>query len=1102
MRDGMTLAGSSRKMLIANRGEIAIRIARTAAALGIRTCAIYPEDDAGSRHVAAADCSARIPGRGAAAYLDHAEIVRTAVREGCDLIHPGYGFLSENADFADACVANGLTFIGPSGDALRALGDKAQARQIARKLSVPLIQGLDVVNSTDELTTFFDAQGDGGGIVIKAVSGGGGRGIRIVKKRDDIEAALKSCRAEALAAFGDQNVYVERLIERARHVEVQVIADGNGGVIHLWHRECSLQRRNQKIIEIAPCLWIAPDVADAMLRDACRIVQEVNYVGLATVEFLYDVGRSDYAFMEVNPRIQVEHTVTEEILDLDLVALQVGVCTGTNLEAQGLSQRAVPKPREIAIQARVNAESMGADGTASAAVGLVSLYEPPGGPKVRVDGAGFSGLTLTPYYDSLLAKVIVRADGGWEAARASLDRALSEFQVAGVETNIGFLRSVLQLPEVKSGEFTTRLIDQKTRELVEGTVPAQKFKAASVAMQTTQRASLNVENGNIGVPSPMPGVLITLLVAENEPVGVGTPIAVLEAMKMEHVVTSETAGYVRQLAQIGSTVGKGDMLIVVETADVEVAAEAVETAFDPDAIRPDLQEVLDRLALCEDAARPAAVDRRHNTGKRTARENIADLCDDGSFVEYGALAVAAQRGRHSEEYLRANSPADGIVAGIASINSEEFGAERSRVAVMAYDYSVFAGTQGHFGHRKTDRLLSIAEKAALPIVIYAEGGGGRPGDTDNKPGVNLANPTFWKMARMSGIAPLVGIAAGRCFAGNAAALGVCDVVIATEDASIGMGGPAMIEAAGLGTCSPDEVGPSDVHSANGVIDVLVRDEAEATAIAKKYLSYFQGDSSTWEVSDQRVLRGAVPPDRKRAYDVMPIIETVFDVGSVLELRRGFGRGVITAFARLEGRACGVIANVSAINGGAVDRDEADKTARFMQLCDAYDIPIVSFIDTPGFMVGPEAETRANVRHFSRIFLVGASLTTPMISVILRKAYGLGAMAMSGGSFHESSQMTFSWPSGEFGAMGLEGAARLGFRKELEAIEDLGERDKRYREIVDGMYQAGKATSIAPYLSIDTVADPADTRALIASGLKAFVKIHDEKQSKRSFVDAW
>lgn len=1102
----MTRDFSSHRMLIANRGEIAIRVARTAAALGLRTCAVHPDDDGDSRHVAAADRAVRLPGRGAGAYLDQAELVDAALREGCDLVHPGYGFLAETAAFAERCRHRGLTFIGPSAAALRELGDKARARVLARRLGVPVIAGLDAVDSLEALTRCFDALPPGTAMVIKAVSGGGGRGIRIVRERDGIAAALSGCRTEALAAFGDDRVYAERLMEHARHVEVQILGDGTGAVVHLWNRECSLQRRNQKIIEIAPCPWLPAEVEQAMLEHACRMAAAVDYAGLATVEFLYDPKGGDYAFMEVNPRIQVEHTVTEEILGLDLVALQIAVCTGASLQDLGLRQQDIGRPREIAVQARVNAEIMAADGTATPAAGVVTRYEPPGGPKVRVDGAGYAGLTLSPYYDSLLAKVIVRSDGGWDGARAALDRALSEFQVGGVDTNIGFVRKVLRLPEVGCGAITTRLVDRNAADLVAAGDPPQKFPAAPTKAATTPAPSghddVTVGADRVGVRSPMAGVISALRVAQHDAVAVGTPVAVLEAMKMEHVVAADVAGYVRSLAAPGTTLAKGDVIAVIEPAAVDVAPEADEATFDPDHIRPDLQEVRERLALCADAARPAAVERRHRGGKRTARENIADLCDPGSFVEYGALAVAAQRSRHSEEHLRANSPADGLVAGIGSVNGDRVARDRSRVAVMAYDYTVFAGTQGHFGHRKTDRLLRVAEKAALPVVVYAEGGGGRPGDTDNRPGVNLANPTFWNMARLSGVAPMVGIASGRCFAGNAAVLGVCDVVIATDDASIGMGGPAMIEAAGLGSWRPEDIGPSSVQAANGVIDVVVRDEAEATAVAKRYLSYFQGDAPAWDAADQRLLRAAVPADRKRAYDVRPIVDTVFDSGSVLELRRDFGCGLVTALARLEGRSCGVIANVSAAGGGAIDRDEADKAARFMQLCDAFDLPVVSFIDTPGFMVGPDAETRATVRHFSRMFLVGASLTTPMLSVILRKAYGLGAMAMSGGSFHDSSQMTLSWPSGEFGAMGLEGAARLGFRKELEAIADPAAREQRYRDIVDAMYQAGKATSIAPYLSIDAVADPADTRALLAGAMRAFPQVHAAKKSKRAFVDAW
>ncbi|WP_274424958.1 carboxyl transferase domain-containing protein [Chelativorans sp. YIM 93263] len=1097
----MTSEFTSSRMLIANRGEIAIRLARTAADLGLYTCAIHPEDDAASRHVHSTDEAVLLPGRGAAAYLDIDAVIEAAKRSGCDMVHPGYGFLSENAAFAARCQEEGILFIGPDAAALRELGDKARARDLARRLGVPVVDGADDVSTLESATAFFEAQPRGTAIMIKAVAGGGGRGIRVVRNAAELPAALESCRNEARSAFGDGALYVERLIERARHVEVQILGDGQGGVVHLWERECTLQRRNQKLLEIAPSPWIDRTMRDAMLQDACRIAAEVGYRGLATMEFLVDLNRGDYAFIEVNPRIQVEHTVTEELTGLDLVAAQIRVCAGDSLEELGLEQEAIPEPRCIAVQARINAEVMSPDGSARMASGRINAYETPGGPGVRVDGGGYRGLNLSPHYDSLLAKVIVRGKD-WVQALTRLDRSLAEFRVDGVPTNLGFLRKILALQEVRSGAITTRFVDEHAATLVAAEDPPQQMGAGEAETLHGEVGGIPVPPGFEAVAAPMGGVLVRLLVAEGDAVAQGAPVAVLEAMKMEHVVSSKIAGYVRGLAPVDAVVAAGEALVVLEPADVAANTATREEAFDPDRIRPDLEEALKRRQMGFDAARPEAVKRRHAKGKRTARENIADLCDQGSFVEYGALAVAAQRSRHSEEHLRQISPADGLVAGLATINGSIFGSERARAAVMSYDYTVFAGTQGNIGHRKTDRLLRVAERSALPVVIYAEGGGGRPGDTDNRPGVNLANPTFWQLARMSGVAPMVGIVSGRCFAGNAAVLGVCDVVIATEDANIGMGGPAMIEGAGLGVYRPEEVGPVSVQAPNGVIDVLVADEAEATAAARKYLSYFQGSLEDWEAGDERMLRGAVPEDRKRAYDVRPLIEMVADKDSVLELRRQFGPALVTALIRIEGRPCGVMANVAAVNGGALDRDEADKAARFMQLCDAYDLPIISLVDTPGFMVGPDAETRANVRHFSRMFLVGASLNTPFLTVILRKAYGLGAMAMSGGSFHESSQMTLSWPSGEFGAMGLEGAARLGFRKELEAITDSQARDERYREIVAGMYEAGKAVNIAPYLSIDAVIDPAETRSLLAAGLAAVPRARLPKESKRPMVDAW
>ncbi|WP_277345013.1 acyl-CoA carboxylase subunit beta, partial [Metapseudomonas otitidis] len=467
--------------------------------------------------------------------------------------------------------------------------------------------------------------------------------------------------------------------------------------------------------------------------------------------------------------------------------------------------------------------------------------------------------------------------------------------------------------------------------------------------------------------------------------------------------------------------------------------------------------------------------KRRKTGQRTTRENLDDLLDAGSFIEYGALALAAQRRRRSLEELIEQSPADGLVAGIGTVNADAFGAEAARCMTIAYDYTVFAGTQGVMNHKKTDRMLGLAEQWRLPLVLFAEGGGGRPGDSDFVGVAGLDCHTFVAMARLSGQVPLVGVVSGRCFAGNAALLGCCDVIIATRNASIGMAGPAMIEGGGLGRYNAEEVGPTAVQAPNGVIDILVEDEAAAVATAKRYLSYFQGRLADWRCADQRALRHAIPENRLRVYDIRALIETLADADSVLELRRAFAPGLITAFIRIEGRTFGLIANNPAHLGGAIDAQAGDKAARFMQLCNAFGLPLLSLCDTPGFMVGPESEKQATVRHVSRMFVAAAALEVPVFTVVLRKGYGLGAQAMAAGSFH-SPLFTVAWPSGEFGAMGLEGAVRLGYAKELAAVEDAGERERLFRRMVDKAYQNGTAINMASFLEIDAVIDPEQTRA--------------------------
>lgn len=518
--------------------------------------------------------------------------------------------------------------------------------------------------------------------------------------------------------------------------------------------------------------------------------------------------------------------------------------------------------------------------------------------------------------------------------------------------------------------------------------------------------------------------------------------------------------------------------------------------------RKDLEDFQSRKSFLYDENRPEAVKKRHKKGQRTARENITDLCDEGSFVEFGSLIVAAQRGRKSEQELMEQTPADGLITGIGSVNADLFNSEDCKCIVLSYDYTVLAGTQGAFNHKKTDRMMQVAKKAKKPIIFFVEGGGGRPGDVDfdiiSTGGLDLM--TFVEYARLSGKVPRIAIASGYCFAGNASIAGCSDVIIASENISLGMGGPAMIEGGGLGQFHPKEIGPAKMQYENGVIDILVKNEEEAVAVAKKYVSYFQGKVEKWECKDQLELRHLIPENRKFAYNIFKVINQLADVDSVLEIRGGFAKNMVTAFIRVEGRPIGLIGNSTRHLGGAIDADASDKAARFMQLCDAFNIPILSLCDAPGFMVGPDCEQKAMVRHSSRMFIVGASLKVPILTIVLRKAYGLGAMAMAGGSLHESF-FTVAWPTGEFGAMGLEGAVKLGFKKELEKETDPDKKQALYDHLVKKAYDRGKATVAASFLEFDEVIDPKDSRQWIVTALESYSKSKEEMGGGR-FIDSW
>ena len=1122
---------SLKRLLIANRGEIAIRIARAAAGLGIETVAIYSEDDAQCLHRFVADDAAALDGTGARAYLDIENIVEIAAARDCDSVHPGYGFLAENADFAQAVSDKGITFVGPRPETLELFGDKAQARAFAQKIGVPVIQGASEPISIDDAKRIF-GELNGKPMILKAMFGGGGRGSRMVRSEDELEEAFERAQSEAIASFGHGDLYAEELVTDARHVEVQIIGDATGAVTHLSERECSAQRRHQKLVEIAPAPCLEDQLRKGVINSAVEFAENAGYSSLGTFEFL--VYNGSFSFIETNARLQVEHTVTEEVTGVDLVETQLQIAGGASLAELGLIEP--PTPQGFAVQARVNMEKMNADGTVLPTSGTLQAYDIPSGPGVRTDGFGYTGYATSTFFDSLLAKVIAKAPT-IESAGAKCARALAEFRIEGLETNIPTLQNIIEHKDFAEGKITTRWVDEHIAELtstengqpqrhVRFEVETQDgggFAGARVdtsdplalfdhdARVKSEQSPTHSEpeqstavgpDGSTGLSSPIQGTIVSVDVEEGDEVAEGQQVAVVEAMKMEHVIKSQHDGLVTKVTMVkGDVVREGYPIVYVEEAEISATRGQNVESIDLDYIRPDLALTYERHSYIYDESRQEAVEKRYGRGYRMPRENITQLMDPGSFKEYWPLIVARQHSRHDMETLRKNTPADGLIAGIGTVNADLFGEEDARTMLVHYDYTVLAGTQGGRNHYKQDRMFELANRFRIPLILFGEGGGGRPGDDAKGPGVAFDTHTFTQFSKLSGLVPLISVINGRTFAGNTALVACCDVIIATEKTTVAMGGPAMIEGGGLGIYTPEEVGPMSFQVPNGVVDILTRDEEHAVEVAKQYLSYFQGNVSTWEAPDQRKLRHIVPENRLRLYDMKEIVHTIADVDSVLEIREKFGIGVITAFIRVEGQPMGVIANNPHHLAGAIDSDAADKGARFIQLCDAFDIPVLSLMDCPGMMVGPDVERTALVRHCVRMFNAGANLSTPMFGVVVRKAYGLGVQAMCGASSLVGF-FTVAWPTAEFAGMNIEGSVKLGFRKELAAIEDPEERKQEFERRVERSYESAKAINAGVGGGLDDVIDPADTRSWIASSLKRLPPRQPRTEKKYPYIDTW
>ncbi|MFC9355074.1 carboxyl transferase domain-containing protein [Rhodococcus sp. NPDC057014] len=1057
-------------LLIANRGEVALRIMRTAAARGLRTVAVYSEDEPDSPHVTRADESIPIPGVGPSAYLDVANICSAASSTRAAIVHPGYGFLSESAELAEACAAAGLTFVGPDGPTLRLLGDKSTTRALATRCAVPVLPATAGPTTKTAARDFAESLG-ATAVIVKAAAGGGGRGMRIVDDLEKLDQAIDRCRSEAERSFGIPDVYVEAYLPRARHIEVQVAGDGSKFPMHLFDRDCTGQRRHQKMVEIAPAQFLPDTTREALFTAALSLASAVSLRGLATFEFLVDADDPDqWYFIEANPRLQVEHGITEQITGLDLVGLQLDLAHYRTLPDLNLTPGALGTPRGIAIEARITGGPR-PDGS-----DRLKEVRFPTGPHLRVESHLHPGMRVGTGYDPLLAKVIVhRHDGDFATAAAKLKSSLDEVRLDDLDTDISTLQWFLGSDAFRCGRTTTRTIDD---HLV---TEAPASEAVS-------------DEASIDVRTPLTGTVVALSVKAGSTVERGDVLVTIEAMKMETDVRSPVTGSVIAVdVEIGQSVSARTLLAVIEPDRHQPEEASVIDRIDLTATRSDLDDILARHRRTLDQARAGAVERRHDRGKRTARENLQDLFDPEPFHEYGSLVVAAQRRRKSLAELEGSTPADGLVAGFGTVDAYP-------TAALAYDYTVLAGTQGLQSHKKAERMFDLAGRRGTPVVVFAEGGGGRPGDTDDMSrATRMDLGTFVALGRLNGVVPTVGIASGRCFAGNAALVGACDLVIATQDSTIGLGGPAMIEGGGLGSFGADEIGPVSVQGPNGVIDVLVDDEAEAVAVARRYLGYFRRSTTTWSAPDQRQLRHVVPERRSRPFDMRTVVDTIADEDSVLELRRDFAPGIITALVRIEGQPTGVVANDGSRAGGTIGSAEADKMARFLQLCEAYAIPIVSLCDTAGFLVGPDAEQTASVRHVSRLFVIAPSLTVPFCTVIVRKAYGLGGQAMAGGSFRVPDAIV-AWPTGELGAMGPEGAVKLGFRRELDAIEDDDERDQAYRAHLEQYEQQGKAINAASVFEIDDVIDPVTTRSWIVSVIST--PRPDRPSSVRRRIDTW
>ncbi|RBW48900.1 acetyl-CoA carboxylase family protein [Marinobacter sp. F3R11] len=1086
------------RILVANRGEIAIRIIRAARQLGYQTIAVYAGDDAEALHTSFADEACELPREGSAAYLDGRAIISAALEKGCWAIHPGYGFLSENSGFARHCEDAGLRFIGPRSETLDLFGNKVNALKAASESGIPVMPGTSGPTSLRQAKAF--ALENGGAVILKAIAGGGGRGMRVVKSIEELDDAYLRCQSEAEQAFGNGDLYVEKLLHNARHIEVQIVGDGSGRVTHLWERDCTVQRRHQKLLEIAPSPVLPQSMREHILEAAQILASQARYENIGTFEFL--VSEGGFWFMEANPRLQVEHTVTEEITGVDLVQTQIRIAAGKSLSELGLES--APPANGFAIQARVNLEEFTSDGIVRPRSGLITGFIPPSGPGVRVDSYGYPGYNASHRYDSLVAKVIARGESFLSAA-ATLTGALREFHITGLPTNIPLLGAILSNPAFLRGEYSTYFIAAHQQEIQTAisTFSPLAFPALEDGScdkhQSRQDASALTMGFDTGhaIHAPMEGMIISVDVEIGDLVQQGQPLMVIEAMKMEQSVRAAYSGRVSAVtAQVGDVIRENDILATIEPGDADSLANYERTVSPPLFDEQDagwgaeVEESQRRFAMAQQLGGKDKVSKQKAKGKLTARERVEDLADEGTFTEVGALTGFAE---YDEQGNLINLKPANFIGGTVRLNGR-------KVTVGIDDFTLRASSGDAAIHGKQIFLETYARDMRLPVVRLLDGAsGGGSVKMALERGFHYVpiNPGWDAVVDNLSLVPVVAAALGPVVGLGAARLAMSHLAVMVR--GIGQAftaGPPIVKASTGEDLTLEELGGAGIHAESGVVERLVDTEREAFDVIRKFLSYLPrsvDELPPRQVCDDPVgrreeqLLSAIPRNSRKPYDINAILEAVFDRGSVFTYAE-YGGSTVTALGRLNGYPVGILAT-NPLKGVTMTVEGAQAVTRLVDLCDTFHLPVVSLTDQGGVSIGSAAERRGTIRHGVRAISAIYQARVPQAELILRRIFGVGGAGMVN---RHRALPSWSWPSGTWGSLPSRGGIEAAFSSQLNVVEN---RERELERISLNMEKIASPFRTAEKFGVQNMIDPRDSRRLLCDWVEDAYRILPKQLGK-------